>query len=206
MRTPSTLLLLTTLLLASCSQTGNNAATTANTGDSTEVPYVDTLALNHPEYLPTIPLDTIAPDICAPDTVGNVISLSDFAGRYVVVDFWASWCGDCRREAPIFADVYAEWNSRQINGADIQFLSYSFDRDADRWKQYLREAAYPWPQISTLQPKWHDIPVTQAYGLHWIPAFLLISPDGHVVAKAITAEGIREEMRKTLGTLPPPSL
>ena len=192
MRTPSTLLLLTTLLLASCSQTGNNAANTDNTGDSTEVPYVDTLALNHPEYLPTIPLDTIAPDICAPDTAGNVISLSDFAGRYVVVDFWASWCGDCRREAPIFADVYAEWNSRQINGADIQFLSYSFDRDENNWKNYLRSNNMPWPQISTLQPKWHDIQVSQDYGINWIPAFILISPDGKVAGKAITAKGLRQ--------------
>ena len=134
MRTPSSLLLLSALL-ASCSHASKTAATQDHADDGTEARYVDTLALNHPEYLPSIPLDTIAPEICAPDTAGNVVSLSDFAGRYVVVDFWATWCGDCRHEAPIFADVYAEWHDRQIDGADIQFLGYSFDRDAERWKQ-----------------------------------------------------------------------
>lgn len=181
------------LLLVSCGKQENTTETPSAV--ASEVRYVDTLAANHPEYLPSVPLDTIAPDICAPDTSGNLISLADFKGRYVVVDFWASWCGDCRREAPVFADVYAEWKDRQIGGAEVQFLGYSFDREEERWKNYLRDAAYPWPQISTLQPKWHDIPVTQAYGLHWIPAFLLISPDGKIVGKAITAEGIRQALK-----------
>lgn len=191
----SALALLGILFLASCGKQTNNTEAQPAESEMTEARYVDTLALYHPDYLPTIPLDTIAPEISAPDTTGHIISLSDYAGKYVVVDFWASWCGDCRREAPIFADVYAEWNGCKIQDADIQFLSYSFDRDEERWKSYLREAAYPWPQISTLQSNWHDIPVTQAYRLHWIPAFLLISPEGTVVAKAITAESIRQALK-----------
>ena len=162
------------------------------TADNINGRYVDTLAAIHPEYLPNIPLGAVAPEISAPDTLGNIVNLSDFKGKYVVVDFWATWCGDCRHEMPGFKKLYDELNGSKLKDADIQFLSYSFDRDSARWKEFICKERLSWPQISTLQPKWHDIPVTQAYGINWIPAFLLISPDGKVVGKAITAEGLRK--------------
>lgn len=178
------------LLLASCAgnQQAKNEATWV---EATEVEYVDTLATNHPEYLPEIKLDTIAPNFTANDTLGQAISLSDFAGKWVIVDFWASWCGDCRREMPEVIELFNELNGQQIKGADVQFLSHSFDRAEENWKNYLRANEMPWPQISTLEPKWKDIAVTQAYGLHWIPAFIVVSPEGKVAAKAITAKGLR---------------
>jgi len=162
------------------------------TNNTANEKYVDTLAISHPEYLPQIAIGAVAPDFSAPDTLGNIINLSDFKGKYVVIDFWASWCGDCRRETPGFKKLYEDMQGKQINGADVQFLSYSFDRDAARWKAFVQKENLSWPQLSTLQPKWHDIPVTKEYGLSWIPAFILVSPDGKIAGKAITAEGIRE--------------
>ena len=182
------------LLLASCA--GNQQANNETAAPAEEeVAYVDTLAANHPEYLPEIAVGSEAPNFSAPDTLGQVVNLSDFAGKWVVVDFWASWCGDCRREMPEVQELFAELNGQQIKGADIQFLSHSFDRAEENWKNYLRANEMPWPQISTLEPKWKDIAVTQAYGLHWIPAFIVVSPEGEIAGKAITAKGLRQVIK-----------
>lgn len=181
-------------LMASCG--GNKASEQPAAEAAAEEAYIDTLAANHPEYLPEVPLDTIAPDFAAPDTLGQTISLSNYRGQYVIGDFWATWCGDCRREVPELKALYDELQGQQLQGADIQFLSYSFDRDAEQWKAFLRKEQFAWPQISTLEPKWHDNVAAQAYRLHWIPAFLLVSPDGKLVGKAITVKGLRGELAK----------
>ena len=183
-------------LLASCTakQQQAESAESAEPVAAEEV-YVDTLAANHPEYLPTIELNAEAPNFAAKDTLGQEIALADFAGKWVVIDFWASWCGDCRREMPEVEQIFAEYNGKKIKEADVQFLSMSFDRAEENWKSYLQKANMPWPQISTLEPKWKEIPATQAYGLNWIPAFILVSPDGKVTGKAITAKGLRQAIK-----------
>ncbi len=157
--------------------------------------YVDSLALNHPEYLPGIPLDTIAPEVSAPDTLGNTLNLSQYKGSYVVVDFWATWCGDCRKETPELKKLYAELGGKMADGTPVEFLGYSFDRDSTAWKDYLKKEEMPWPQISTLQPRWKEIEITRLYQINWIPAFIVISPEGTVLAKAITANGLRQELK-----------
>lgn len=189
--------LVATLLLAACggNKSADQSSIATEATSQTDTIYVDTLAANHPEYLPEIPLDTIAPNFTAADTLGQAISLSDFAGKYIVLDFWATWCGDCRREVPEFKLLFDELNGKQIQGADIQFLSYSFDRDADKWKAFLAKEEFAWPQISTLEPNWKENVASQAYRLHWIPAFILISPDGKVAGKAITAKGLRQVIK-----------
>lgn len=190
------------MAFASCS--GNAAKTGDSTNESAPVTanateyYVDTLAVNHPEYLPAVNVGDMAPEFAAPDTLGNTIALSNYKGKYVVVDFWASWCGDCRREIPELIEIYNKYKDTQINGVGFQFLSFSFDRDEAAWKGYLNKVNMPWPQISTLQPKWKDIEVTKAYGLNWVPAFLLVSPDGKVAGKAITAKGLEQIIKDQL--------
>jgi len=180
-------------LSSSCNM--NQANQTKTNATSAEERYVDTLATNHPEYLPEIQLGSIAPEISAPDTLGQVIELSSYKGCYVVIDFYASWCGDCRREAPELKMVYEEYHSKQIKGHNVRFLGYSFDKDSETWRKYMRQECFPWPQCSTLEAKWHDNPVTQAYSLHWIPAFLLVNPEGIICGKAITAAGLRQVIK-----------
>ncbi len=167
----------------------------SNNTQEADPAYVDSLALNHPEYLPGIPLDTIAPEISAPDTLGNTVSLSQYRGSYIVVDFWATWCGDCRKETPELKKLYAELGGKMADGTPIEFLGYSFDRDSTAWKDYLKKEEMAWPQISTLQPRWKEIAVTAQYRINWIPAFIVVSPEGTVLAKAITANGLRQELK-----------
>ena len=196
MRRISFLTLPLALLLVACTGSNQGGQHPTDKDVATDSLSIDTLAANHPEYLPEIQLDTLAPDFAAPDTLGQVVRLSDYRGKYVIVDFWASWCGDCRREIPLLKQYYEEMTNTSIQGTPVQFLSLSFDSKAEQWKQYLAKEQLPWPQISTLEPKWQDNPVTQAYRLHWIPAFLVIDPEGKVVGKAITVQGLRLEVQK----------
>lgn len=150
----------------------------------------DTLTARHPEYLPGLAVGAQAPEIVAKDTLGHELKLSDFRGKYVVLDFWATWCGDCRREIPGLRALYAETHDRKIGEKSIQWLGFSFDDKEPVWRDFLRREQLPWPQVSNLKRTRQD-PTFQAYELHWIPALLVLDPEGKIIGKAITAEGLR---------------
>ena len=157
----------------------------------------DTLTARHPEYLPSLSIGTIAPEITARDTSGVELRLSNFRGKYVILDFWATWCGDCRREVPGLKKLYEETHDSKIGDKAIQWLSFSFDNKENDWKNFLRKEQFPWPQVSNLKRTRED-PTFNDYQLHWIPAFFILDPDGAIVAKAITAQGLRTELLKIM--------
>lgn len=154
---------------------------------------IDTLTANHPEYQSGFPVGSVVPEIEAKDTLGNTIRLSDYRGKYVVLDFWATWCKDCRHEIPFLKEVYADYKNVTINGKPLEWLSLSFDTNAESWKRILRKEKFPWTQISKLKSTREDS-TFKDYKLNWIPSFIIIDPEGRFISSAITADGLRKNI------------
>lgn len=181
------LFLVAALTLAVCSCGNGRQAAEERTDTKATLP-PDSLEI---KYAPKMELGSAAPDFTARDTAGNAVSLSDFRGDYVVLDFWATWCGDCRGENATLKEVYSEYKDRKIGDASVKFVSYSFDHEADAWKSYIAAENIEWIQVSALV-KWHDNPVSEAYQVGWIPTFYVIDPEGKIIGSAIKAFRIRE--------------
>lgn len=162
-----------------------------------------TVCMAQAEYLPTIQPGTKAPDFTAMDTLGVKHSLKDFRGKYVVVDFWASWCGDCRREIPALISLYNDYKDYTFDGKEVAWLGVSFDTDKGAWSRYLSTTSCPWLQISELK-KMKESPIAKKYGISWIPSIVLIDPAGNVCERFITAEAVRKSFETHAGIIPLP--
>ena len=154
-----------------------------------------TFAQDMSKYAPELKNGETAPEITAQTPEGETISLSEFKGKYVIIDFWASWCGDCRREIPELKKLYDEIKDWKLgeDKKELVFLSVSFDNKREAWTNLLEKENFPWTQISNLKNTRED-PVYKAYKLHWIPTFFLVSPEGKIVASAITTEELRNKI------------
>ena len=138
------------------------------------------------QYMPDIKVGSPAPAIELNTPDGTPVALSDFAGKWTVLDFWASWCPDCRAEFPAVKEFYEAYAPK-----GVEILGISFDTDAEAWKKCLDEQGFAWPQGSNLI-KWKEgNPVSEAYGVHWIPTMVLVAPDGTVAGAALTAEDMK---------------
>ena len=132
------------------------------------------------------------PALVMNDPSGVSHDLKDFRGKYVVLDFWASWCKDCRAEMPAVKELYDAYAPR-----GIEFLGVSFDTDLHALIEYGLEADIPWMVVCN-QIKTKENPIYAAYGLHWIPTMFLVSPEGKILGYAFTAEDMEELLERTL--------
>ncbi len=121
---------------------------------------------------------------CAAPNADTLV-LSELIGTkdYVLVDFWASWCGPCRRSMPAMKEVYAEYGER------LEILGVSLDNDYDRWTACIADLALPWKHISDLQG-WACEPAS-LYGVCSIPATVLIDKNGVIVARNAEPAALR---------------
>ena len=118
---------------------------------------------------------TVAPDFKMKTPDGKTIQLSKFAkGKTVVLDFWASWCPDCRKDAPEVVRLYEEYRPY-----GIEFIGISMDTDVEAWKNAIEKFGIPYPQVSELK-KFKETDIAKAYGVKWIPSMVVVGPDGQV--------------------------
>jgi thiol-disulfide isomerase/thioredoxin len=131
-----------------------------------------------------------APDFTQTDINGKPVALSSFKGHYVLVDFWASWCGPCRAENPAVLKAYRAYHSK---GFDI--LGVSLDEKKDKWLAAIKKDGLEWRQVSDLKG-WENS-VAQLYGVLGIPMNYLLDKDGKIIAKSLRGE----DLEKTLAEL-----
>jgi thiol-disulfide isomerase/thioredoxin len=136
-------------------------------------------------------LNNPAPAVSAPDANGKTISLADLKGKYVLLDFWASWCKPCRALTPSLAATYEKYKNKGFT-----ILSVSLDDNKAKWLQAIAEDKMVWSQVSDL--KGGESPIAVAYGVQAIPASMLIDPDGKIIVVGIAGEILDAKLAELL--------
>ena len=123
------------------------------------------------------------------DTLGKPVSLSDFKGKYVLIDFWASWCGPCRAENPNVVKAYNNYKDK-----DFTVLGVSLDQPGkqEAWLNAIHKDSLTWTHVSDL--KFWDNAVAQLYGIRAIPQNLLLDPSGKIIAKNIRGDELTAKL------------
>jgi len=130
-------------------------------------------------------------DFTQNDTTGKPVQFANFKGKYVLVDFWASWCGPCRGENPNVLKAYNEYKDKNFTVVGI-----SLDDKADRWEKAIREDNMPWTQLSDLKGWKNEL--ADYYGIQGIPSNLLIDPNGKIIAKDLRGEALHAKLAEVL--------
>lgn len=132
-----------------------------------------------------------APEISQNTTDGKTLSLSSLHGNYVLIDFWASWCGPCRRENP---NIVAAYNKFKDKGFTIYAVSY--DTKKDRWIKAIKDDKLTWNQVSDLKG-WQNSTSNQ-YGIKAIPSNILLDKDGRIIAKNIFGKQLADKLSELM--------
>ena len=126
------------------------------------------------------------------DTTGKPVSLSSFRGKYVLIDFWASWCRPCRMENPNVVNAY-----NKFRGKNFTVLGVSLDRTRDAWIQAIKDDQLAWTQVSDL--KFWNNEVAQKYRVDEIPQNFLVDPNGKIIGRNLRGEELQMRLCEVLG-------
>jgi peroxiredoxin len=143
------------------------------------------------EAAKTIAIGKPAPDFTQNDPNGNPISLSDFQGKYVLLEFWASWCGPCRQENPNLVKAYAAYKNK---GFEILGVSLDETKRAEDWTNAIEKDGLTWAQVSDLKG-WNNA-VARMYGVRAVPQNFLLDSQGIIIAQNLKGDELQNFLKE----------
>jgi peroxiredoxin len=135
---------------------------------------------------------SVAPDFTLPDVNGKPVALSSFKGKYVLVDFWASWCQPCRKENPNVVKAFQQFKDRP----NFAILGVSLDKKKEDWVKAIQDDGLTWTHVSDLQ--YWDSQVVNLYKFNSIPYNILVDPDGNIIAEDLHGADLTEKLASVL--------
>jgi thiol-disulfide isomerase/thioredoxin len=147
----------------------------------------------------TLRVGQVTPDLLATTLDGKQFSLRNLRGKWVLLDFWGTWCGFCIAEEPTLKDAYDGW-SRDNR---LAMVSASVDDTVEKVRRHVVENRLPWTQL-VLGPR-EKTTVPEAFGVHGYPTIMLISPRGELVESGLRGISVRDALMKYIGPPAPPA-
>jgi peroxiredoxin len=143
-----------------------------------------------------VALGAIAPEFTEADTSGKMVDLSSFRGKYVLIDFWASWCGPCRHENPNVVKAFNHYK-----GQKFTIIGVSLDRPTgkEKWLAAIHKDGLTWTQVSDL--KFWDSKTAAMYAVRGIPQNFLLDPDGKIIAKNLRGDDLENKLEEIFGKI-----
>lgn len=137
--------------------------------------------------------EKIAPDIAMENPQGEIMKLSDLRGKYVLIDFWASWCGPCRKENPNVVRLYNEYKDE-----NFEMFSVSLDKNKQKWKRAIKADGLTWDyHVSDL--KGWESEVVSKYQFRGIPHTVMVDPEGKIIATKLRGPSLEQKLKELFG-------
>lgn len=145
------------------------------------------------ERMKAVAVGEVAPEIALPNPDGEIVKLSSLRGKYVLVDFWAYWCGPCRRENPNIVKAYQKYKDK-----GFEIYGVSLDRNREDWLKAIADDGLHWTQVSDL--KYFQSEAARTYNINAIPFSILVDPNGVIVGKNLRDKALHEKLEALLGS------
>lgn len=146
------------------------------------------------ERMERVAIGNTAPGFSLPNEQGNMVKLSSFKGKYVLLDFWASWCVPCRQETPFLVEAFHKYKNRNFT---IVSVSLDVEKDKQKWLDAIQKDGMAWTNLSSLKG-YVEEGARQLYSVQGIPDNFLISPDGKIIARGLRGMDLEKKLSEVI--------